>query len=216
MFTAHEPHGVPYSEIALGGPDPSALPGRSYGAESSGILGRAFFDALNANRVDRNTATSPALGVFTGELFLFEAETHSRLAPTYVTSFGYRFMKLVPEMGGTPVGAGSLDSIVTAEDFDLNNSNQGELQRYFDIFLAADDWATAAGVILAHEVGHTVGLVIEGPPPRGLHGDISLHNEMPALGDVMSSAVGYDSLISLAFRFRDLNAAYLTHRVLLK
>jgi hypothetical protein len=216
LFTATRPTGVVYSQIAVGGLDPTGVPGRSYGDKSSGILGRAFFDGRNANRADNNTATNPGLGVFTGELFLFEAETHLMLYPVFVTTFAKKFMKLVPEMGGISVGRDSRDASVIAHDFDPGTASAQESRRYYDIFMAADDWATATGVILAHEIGHTVGLTAVGTPPMGLHGDGSLHNHYPELGDVMSSAVGYDSIVSLKFRFRDLNVAYLRQRVLLK
>lgn len=216
LFTDHQPIGVPYTQMAMGGLDPSAAANRGYGDKSSGILGRALFDARNSARSDDNTATSPALGVFGGELFLFEVETHQLLYPTFITTFAKRFMKLVPQMGGTSVGAHSLDTIVTAREFDFSSATAPEQRRYDDIFLAADDWASAMGVVLAHEVGHTIGLVASGPPPGGLHGDASLHNRYPNLGDVMSSAVGYDSMVSLKYRFRDLNVAYLRQRVLLK
>ena len=69
---------------------------------------------------------------------------------------------------------------------------------------------------VAHEVGHAVGLVTPGAPPQGHHGSASLHNTYPDLGDVMASAVGYDSLVHLKYRFRDLNIAYLRQRILQK
>jgi hypothetical protein len=36
------------------------------------------------------------------------------------------------------------------------------------------------------------------------------------LGDIMSSAVSYDSVVSLNYHFRDINLAYLRQRLLLK
>ena len=100
IFTAIRPRGVTHSELSFGGLDPSATPGRKYGAKSSGVLGRAYFDNFNSNRGDKNTTTSPGLGVFGGELFLFEAETHISLYPLFVTTFAKRFMKLVGEPSG--------------------------------------------------------------------------------------------------------------------
>jgi Bacterial Ig-like domain len=216
LFTATRPRGVRYSEMAFGGLDPAARAGRKYSEKSSGILGRAYFDRNNASRSDRNIGTNPGLGVFGGELFLFEVETHLSLYPSFVTTFARRFMKVVPEMGGTSAGNHPLDRQVLAREFDLNNASPQAMRRYFDIFLALDDWASATAVILAHETGHTVGLVATGAPPTGLHGDRSLHNRYPRLGNVMSSAVGYESLVNLSYRFRDLNAAYLRQRILLK
>ena len=72
------------------------------------------------------------------------------------------------------------------------------------------------GTILAHEIGHSVGLVAMGPNPNGLHGDESLHDLHAQGSDVMASAVSYESLITLTFAFRDLDLSYLRQRVLMK
>ena len=216
LLTEHQPFGMPYSQMACGGLDPSGSGGRDYGSKSTGILGRAMYDYLNADKQDTNTTSAPALGVFAGELFLFEAETHLSLYPVFVTTWAKRFMYLVDDMGGVAAGQHRLDRRVIAKTFNYVSSNRDERERYLQIFNAADDWATAIGIILAHEIGHSVGLVASGPNPAGLHGDITLHNSYPMLGDVMASAVGYDALVSLKYRFRDLNVAYLRQRILLK
>ena len=119
-------------------------------------------------------------------------------------------------MGGMPAGSYHLDPTVIAPGFDPDTATPAQAQRYYDIFQAADDWATATAVILAHETGHSVGLVATGVPPQGLHGDNSLHNHHPSLGEVMSSAVSYDAIVSLQYRFRDINVAYLRQRLLMK
>lgn len=72
------------------------------------------------------------------------------------------------------------------------------------------------GVILAHEIGHSVGLVAPGASPIGLHGDDSLHDDYGGSTDVMAAAVGYDSLVSLDYAFRDLDLAYLRQRLMLR
>ena len=153
---------------------------------------------------------------FTGELFLFEVESHISLYPVFLTRFASRFIKLVPDMEGMPVGTNPLDPIVTDRNFDVDSATSSQTQRYFDIFDAADDWATATGVILAHEIGHSIGLVASGAPPEGLHGDLSLHNSHPDIGNVMSSAVSYESIVNLEYHFRDISIAYLRHRLMLK
>jgi hypothetical protein len=216
MMTATQPRGVLYSQMSLGGMDPNGLPNRIFGDKSTGILGRAYYDGKNANRTDNNTVTNPGLGIFSGELFLFEVQTHETLYPHFLTRFAKRFIKTVPQMGGTPVGTDAIDPIIMARNFDLTTANLQQLRRYLDILYAADDWATATGVILAHEIGHSIGLVATGTPPQGLHGDNSLHNMRPNLGDIMSSAVSYDSVVSLDYHFRDINIAYLRQRLLLK
>ena len=84
------------------------------------------------------------------------------------------------------------------------------------MFAAADAWATAVGTILAHEIGHSVGLTATGADAAGLHGDASLHNVAASNRDVMAAALGFDALTALAFRFRPLNDAYLRQAVMLR
>ncbi|MEZ5965703.1 MAG: Ig-like domain-containing protein [Planctomycetota bacterium] len=215
-FTDRRPAGVAHMQIALGGLDPEAPRQRDYGDESSGVLGRAFFDAYNRQTNDLNIGTNPGLGVFPGELFLFQASIHRRVYPAFITSFARRFLNLAPAMGGTPVGSGDDDAIVVAAGFDYVRATSEQRLRYDAIFRAADEWATAVGIVLAHEVGHSVGLVAEGPSPLGLYGDASLHDEAAGVADVMAPAVGYDSLIQLDYAFRDLDLAYLRQRLILK
>lgn len=215
-FTDRRPLGVAHMQIALGGLDPEGQRLRDYGDESTGVLGRAYYDHYNSQINDLDTSSRPGLGVFAGELFLFQALIHRRVYPAFVTSFGRRFLNLAPAMGGTPVGSHTLDAIVVAPGFDYVTATSEQRVRFDNIFRAADEWATAIGIILAHEVGHAVGLVAEGPSPMGLHGDASLHDEGAGVADVMSPAVGYDSLIQLDYSFRDLDLAYLRQRLILK
>ncbi|MEE9126106.1 MAG: Ig-like domain-containing protein, partial [Planctomycetota bacterium] len=216
LVTPHQPFGSRYSQIACGGLDPNGTTGRKYGDKSTGVLGRAFFDYRNAVRTDLNTGTRPGLGVFAGEMFLFQAQLHKDLYPQFTTTFARRFLKLVPEMGGTPVGKHYLDRRVLSSSFEPSSAKAEEYRRWQDIMLAADDWATAIGIILAHEIGHTIGLTATGPNPWGLHGGNGLHNNWPGLTDIMTSAVAYDTLVTLNYRFRDLNLAYLRQRILMK
>ncbi len=216
LFTRHEPKGIPYSQIACGGLDPEGDSSRNFGDPSSGVLGRAYYDRNNLNTTDNNTGTNPGLGIFPAELFLFQAEIHNNLYPNYTTVWGKRFLKLMPEIGGISFGNHFADTSIIQSSFNYTAAQSEEKSRYNHVMLAADDWATAIGIILAHEVGHSVGLVAPGKNPTGLHGDNSLHNEFPVTGDVMSSAVGYDHLVSLNYKFRDLNAAYLLQRIVLR
>jgi hypothetical protein len=216
LLTAHQPFGVLFSQIACGGLDPNGAHGRKYGDKSTGVLGRAFFDYRNAARTDLNIGSNPGLGIFGGEMFLFQVEVHKDLYPSFVTAFARRFLKLVPEMGGTPVGKHFLDAKVLSPTFDPNTAKTEERRRWQDIMHAADDWATVISIILVHEVGHTIGMTAAGPNPYGLHGGSSLHNNWPGFTDIMTSAVAYDTLVSLQYRFRDLNLAYLRQRILMK
>lgn len=215
-LSVRRPLGVAHMQIALGGLDPEGPARRVYGAESTGVLGRAFFDRYNGQVNDQNIASRPGLGVFPGEMFLFQAEIHRRVYPGFVTTFARRFLPLSPEMGGTPVGRHPEDATVVAASFDYGQATPTQRVRHDAIFAAADDWAAAIGVILAHEIGHSIGLVADGASPIGLHGDISLHNDLAGSSDVMSAAVGYDSLVLLDYSFRDLNIAYLRQRLVLR
>jgi hypothetical protein len=215
-FTWRAPLGIPAMQIACGGFDPEGPPRRDYGAESSGTLGRAYYDYRNGQVNDQAIASRPGLGVFPGEMFLFEARVHLQVYPSFTTTFARRFLHLAPAMGGTPAGQHELDARVLSPGFDWANATSAERARFTVVFDAADDWASAVGVILAHEVGHAVGLVTEGRGSAALHGDATLHNEFPGITDVMSPAVGYESLVNLDYAFRDLNLAYLRQRILLK
>jgi len=215
-FATREPIAVAHMQIALGGFDPEGAQDRGYGSESSGVLGRALYDHRNGNVADRNTATSPGLGVFPAEMWLYQARIHQQVWPGYQTAFAQRFRPLCPDMGGTPAGAHPLDAQVLAESFDYATAPSGQRARWLTIMQAADDWSAVIGVILAHEVGHAVGLVAPGPAPAGLFGDSSLHNGYAGAAEVMAPSVGYEAMVSLDYAFRDIDLAYLRHRVILR
>lgn len=215
-FAARQPLGLPSTSIAIGGFDPEGNRDRGFGSPSSGTLGRAPFDPRNAHVNENVTLTSPGLGVFPAELFLYEARVHLDVYPAFVTTFARRFLPLVPAMGGTPAGAHALDARVLAIDFDPVTASAAERARWDTIWRAADDWAVAVGTILAHEVGHAVGLVAPGTASTGLFGDATLHDDYSEPGLVMAPAIGFDAVVAIPFAFRDLDAAYLRQRVLLR
>jgi hypothetical protein len=209
-----EPSSAPHMRIAIGGNDPNGASNRSFGAESSGILGRAYYDFRNSSPNENNTGTSPGLGVFPGELFLYQSRLYLDLYPYYYTTFARTFGVLSPHMGGTPAGAGVEDATVLATGFNRGTATSAQIARYDAIMDAADDLATAIGTILAHEIGHSLGLTAPGACPTGLHGDQSLHNAATSFTDVMSAVISYESLIAVDFEFRPLNLAYLRERIL--
>ena len=213
-FVRREPSTAPHMRIAIGGNDPNGAPGRSYGNESSGILGRAYYDYRNSNPNENNTGTSPGLGVFPGELYLYQTRLHLDLYPYYITTFARTFRALSPDMGGTSAGDDALDSTVLSESFVYGSATAAQKARYDEIMSAADDFAASVGVILAHECGHSLGLTAPGPCPSGLHGDSSLHNSATSFSDVMSAVISYESLVTVNFAFRPLNLAYLRERIL--
>ena len=215
-FTIFEPISLPHMQMGLGGLDPEGGQSRQFGQESTGVLGRAFYDYRNSNVAERNTTSSPGTGVFPAEMFLYQARTHLQVYPAFQTVFASRFLPLCPDMGGTPAGSHPLDATVLRPDFDYATATGSERARWTTVMEAMDDWAAVIGVILAHEVGHSVGLVAPGDMPLGLFGDSSLHNTFAGAAEVMASSVGYEAMTSLDYRFRDLDLAYLRQQVLLR
>ena len=215
-LVTRKPCRAPHMKMSVGGKDPDGKEKRGYGDESTGILGRALYDYQNSTPNENNSGTSPGLGVFPGELFLYQAKQYIDLYPYFITTFGRTFKGLSPHMGGTPAGKDSRDKKVLADDFDYSKASPSEKARYDEIMNAADDFATVVGVILAHEIGHSLGLVAEGTPSKGLHGDSSLHNMSAGLKDIMSAVISYESLVSYEFKFRALNRSYLQERTLVK
>jgi hypothetical protein len=215
-LTQRQPLGVLSMQIACGGYDPDGDRTRTFGSPSTGILGRARFDLRNAITHEVVAGGSPSLGVFPGELYLFESRVHRDVYPGFITTFARHFGPILPELDGEPAGTHVLDPIVLAIDFDPTTARPNELARWTAIMQAADDWAVCVAVILAHEIGHAVGLVATGRHSAALFGDATLHNEFADPGEVMSPAIGFDAMIALPFAFRDLNLAYLRQEVLLR
>jgi hypothetical protein len=215
-FSTREPIALPHMQIMLGGLDPEGNRTRQYGAESTGVLGRAYYDYRNGNTSERNTATSPGLGVFPAEMFLYQANIHAQVYPSFQTLFASKFLPICADMGGTPAGSSALDATVLSATFDYDNATTSQRARWNTIMNAADDWAAVIGVILAHEVGHSVGLVAPGAMPGGLFGDSSLHDTYASAAEVMAASVGYEAMTSLDYQFRDIDLAYLRQRILLR
>lgn len=215
-FSTRQPVALAHMEMALGGLDPEGVRTRSYGDASTGVLGRAYYDYANGNPAERNTAMSPGLGVFPAEMWLYQARIHTQVWPSYQTVFAQRFAPLCPDMGGTPAGAHALDAQVLSPAFSYAAATAQQRARWNTIMEAADDWAAVMGIILAHEVGHSVGLVAPGPAPGGLFGDASLHDTYAGAAEVMAPTVGYESMTSLEHSFRDIDLAYLRQRTLLQ
>jgi len=156
---------------------------------------------------------SPGLGVFPAEMFLYQADIHRQVWPSFQTMWAQRFLPLCPAIGGTPAGSDPLDAVVLVSGFDIDHANSTQRARWRAVMDAIDDWAVVTGTVLAHEVGHAVGLVAPGAAPGGLYGDASLHNANASAAEVMAPAVGYEAILSLTYAFRDLDIAYLRHRI---
>lgn len=199
----------PHSLIAIGGDD--LLPGFT--------IGRAEYDHRNTARND-NSASD--LGVFTTNVIEFHVNA----------SFLFRqiFDPFIPGRG-VPLGDNPLDSTVLDLSFDRSrpdNSAEADL-RYDQILMAVDAWSRMAAVVAAHEIGHSIGLVANGAPPRGLFGGEvnapfagpytnAFHLDTPA-NDIMAGSLSFsDALLDGAAgpRFNQLEQAFLHGRTLLK
>ncbi|MGE3163602.1 MAG: hypothetical protein AB7O52_01710 [Planctomycetota bacterium] len=196
------------SSIRVGGDDSSA----GY------TLGRAYFDHRNAVG---NTNQSTTLGVFTTNMIQYYINTSS--------TFQNRFNALVPGRG-TPAGQHALDAVVLAPAFErlaLTNTTE-ENARYDQIWTAIDAFGRATATIIAHEVGHSMGLCSNGALPGGLFGGVigpswsggftnDYHFDSPG-PNLMAAALSFTNSIATGvngYRFNEVNQAYLRETILL-
>ncbi len=202
-----------WSQIAIAGA-PSSSP--------SGILGAAIFDPNNQTQEDNSLTdlNGARLGVF----------MHTAVRFGYLsgpsTMFRMTYDPLTPSIGGIPIGK------------DLNDGNRlnGTLSdtRATAIDNAIRRLAKMAAVTVAHECGHSMGLVSNGAMPSGLYGNNAVnfplsggqpssnadgHIENSSLfpsgsQNVMSPAIDFDSAQSSSTTFNSLNISYLRERAL--
>jgi hypothetical protein len=200
---------APYSKIAIGGKDP--IPGFT--------IGRAEFDYRNSAS---NDDTDSDLGVFTTNLIDF-----------YINSsftFRSRFNPLIPGRG-TALGFDPLDVTVLGPSFDRSDpgNSSAENTRYDQIDQAIDAIARATATILAHEIGHSVGLVANSAPPAGLFGGefmasfagpyTNTYHLDTGDNEIMAAALSFsDSILPAPDgpRFNKLAMAYLLERIILE
>ncbi|MGE0143635.1 MAG: hypothetical protein AB7I19_10945 [Planctomycetota bacterium] len=191
----------------------------------SGTLGAALFDANNQAQNDDciEDLQGQRLGIF---LHTF---AHVGIRAGATSSFRATFAPFIPQLTsgvpaapGVPIGEASQD-----EERLRGNLNDA---RTTQIDNALAGLARAVAVVIAHECGHSMGLVANGAMPRGLYGNDSinfpgsgsganLHIETPGLfpngaQNVMSASISYDSAIHPSTGFNSLNLAYLRERAL--
>jgi len=198
-----------HSSIRIGGDD----------SVSGFTLGRAQFDYRNAAG---NHNRSTTLGVFTTNMIQFYINSSF--------SFRNRFDPLISGRG-TPAGEGALDHIVLAPTFDRSapGNSFSENDRYDDIYDAVDALARSSSVILAHEIGHSIGLCANNPPPLGLFGGESdapfssfyttaYHFDSTG-NNLMAAALSFTTSLvatSSGYKFNELNEAYLREWIILE
>lgn len=213
-----------YSEISVGG---------TKGAEASsftagGTNGTASFDLRNIAE-EANINNDGNVGVFALTMLKRSAND-----PTG-TPFGDTVaLKFVTVHGGTPIGEHASDDDVLAGTFDRTTSvNSTHNARYDDIFDAIEMVALYLSSTLAHEVGHSVGLIADGPPKTGLFGNAhttnpftdatgsdpntSGHLRFALVNNLMEPSSGLRDSIRTGTEFRRFNPlalAYLRRRLL--
>jgi hypothetical protein len=194
---------IGYSQISVAG-----------ASNITGVLGVAIFDPNNAFQND-NTRTnfqSTRLGIFLHTI------ANVGMGPPSTSLFRTTFGPLAPSLGGTAIGANTQDGQRLMGT--LQDSRAGQL------LAAIEDLARFAAVVLAHECGHSMGLVQNGAMPLGLYGndetnfpgstDGHIRNTslFPAGAmNVMTPAISYTAALNPATAFNTLNLAYLREQV---
>ncbi|MEZ6037646.1 MAG: hypothetical protein R3F29_09205 [Planctomycetota bacterium] len=214
-FTLTQPSGsfvngqsVPYSSL---GYSQISVAGAS---TNTGVLGLAIFDPSNTTQNDNSQTnfSGQRLGVFLHTL------VDAGMGPPSSTAFRTTYDPLASSQGGTPIGNDA------ADDDRLNGTNTDS--RATEIDTAIADLARFLSVVIAHECGHSVGLVENGAMPLGLYGDDSTnfpgssdgHIRNAALfpigaTNVMSPSLSYSNAVNASSAFNTLNLAYLREQV---
>jgi hypothetical protein len=208
-FFSADPGQGDVTRVCVGGEDPSG----------GSTIGNIRIDPNNARRSSEECGSIPPTGIFPSELLLYQSDS----------TFQETFDPLRSSRDGTPVGEHPLDPIVLDDRFDPESASPEEQDRYDQIYGAVDRFGAVLGSIMAHEVGHALGLVPASAPGIGLYGGSSgarfAHAVTPDGGDppenylmkagntfTFSKLGGLDGH-PLPF-FRPLNFAYLRDRVL--
>lgn len=220
-----------FSEMTIGG----TLGAESGATTASSTLGQAWYDSRNLlHEANLNTGVTSPTNQTTGVYLLGMFKRQAASAST--TSWRERLLnKFVSgSTGGTPVGESSDDDDVLAGTFSRSSGSNTSAQnaRYDAIMDGIEVVALYASAVLAHEVGHSVGLVGDGPPKTGLFGNAHYNNtfteatstntntskHLDFLGaDIMSASVAVESTLvtgSDFMRFNPLDLGYLLNRIL--
>jgi len=194
---------VGYSQISIAG-----------ASTTPGVLGLAIFDPNNTTQND-NTNTnfqSQRLGVFVHTVVASGMDSPGS-APFRIT-----FDPLAPSQGGTALGDDASD------DDRLTGATVDARKTQIDTAIA--DLARFVAVVVAHECGHSVGLVQDGAMPIGLYGGDTSNFPGSSSGhirttaqfpvgstNVMSPSLSYSGAVNAASAFNTLNLAYLREQV---
>jgi hypothetical protein len=177
---------VGFSQICIAGAEDPA--------GDTGILGLAIFDPHNDTQNNDCLVTfqgSQRLGVFIHTL------VNDGIKSSLGTLFRFTYDQFTPARGGTAVGD------------DKPNDASRLLNPMFDaragnIDTAITRMAQIIAVVTAHEIGHSVGLVADGPMPNGLYGNDNVNFPLP-VGIDPSAASGHIHIGTPQFPFGSTN-----------
>jgi hypothetical protein len=216
-----------FSEMELGGDTGP----NSSGTGAFGTVGIAFIDTRNRrDEANLNSGSSAGLndGIFVINLFKFSMNSSVSLS-----AWGTRVLgNFQAAKGGTPIGQHADDGTVLAGSFDRasGGNTQAQNDRYDAIFDAIEVSALAVSSVVAHEIGHSTGLVPDGAPKTGLFGHAHRNNTFTEAtsaspntpshldyvgNDVMSPSSSTDERLATGAdfaRFNPFNDGYLRHR----
>jgi hypothetical protein len=198
--------GSTFSRIALGGdPDPAGIAAK--------YVGMAAIDPNNQGREDDAKYNR---GVFVTSI-VRQALGHP---------FGAQILKEISPLDGTPLGMYPGDEDLLDPSFDPASSGDDRLvtrATILDFILEFAPMAVAS--TLCHEMGHSLGLVPNGPPPEGLFGGMpglsfstgdpgSWHVDTPGLNVMQTGKVtNWLEALGAVPRFEPLSMAYLRRQL---
>ncbi len=211
-------HAIPYSAFGF---SQICIAGSESDAGTTGTLGVALFDPNNVYQ-DNDCLTDyggfQRLGVFLHTI------VNGGFLSSGVSTFRTTYDSFTSARGGIPIGDMVNDG--------LRLGGQLDDSRNTAIGVAIRHMARFTAVITAHECGHSMGLVANGPMPQGLYGNDPVnfpvfpasaadgHIRMPSSlfpggsRNIMSPTFNFDAALHPLTRFNSLNLAYLREQVL--
>ncbi|MBK8099901.1 MAG: hypothetical protein IPK26_22595 [Planctomycetes bacterium] len=198
---------IAYSQICIAG-----------AATDAGVLGVAIYDLQNdtQNNNCQTDFVGQRLGIFLHTII------ENGMGSLASSTFRQTYDEFTAGNGGTPIGEDANDA-TSLQTILAGGSLSG---RAADIDDAIADLARFTAVVLAHEAGHSMGLVANGAAPTGLFGnddtnfpgstDGHIRNTALFPGgsiNVMSPVLTWSLAINSNTAFNSLNRAYLREQV---